>query len=1458
MSEPDNNRIQKLFLAALELPVDQRDAWLAEQCGDDANLLSEVRALLEHDSPDDDPLEKGLDEALEDIPTTLIPDSTTGGEPSESEMTQMDGELFLSKLSEVGVLSPEEVEALSQTVASGQSSANPRQLASQLVSQGRLTDYQASALLKGQPELLIDKYLILDLLDAGGMGMVFKAIHRPMNRTVAIKMIAQHLLASPEQVKRFQREVRVAATLEHPNIVRSYDADRARGVHFLVMEYVRGDNLATIVRRQGPMSVEQAVDCIRQAAKGLRYAQKQGVIHRDIKPGNLMLNDEELVKVLDLGLANIDASFRLAQQSSLTGDQDRPTTQSMAGSELTSAGAVLGTVSFMAPEQSLDARKADTRADIYSLGCTLYYLLIGEAPYKGDTIFQVFMEHREGEIPTLRDKRPDVPGKVEAVCQKMLAKAPEDRYQSMGELLAGIEDCDIAPPPEKVTRSVSEGRAKSPVSPTVALASQGPATIPPTKSRGILGWLSATVLLLALGGGYWWWQNNADQEDTPTQIAGTTPTDDGDDSASITQRVAVKAPHHGLQFGGDGDYVELPHFGYDGKSPLTIEFWYESPQIQVNTQSILSIDGHVWVEGFESNPGWRLRGRANARVFNDASAEDTQITNKRVHIAIAFNGSTAEIFLGGTSQSVSLTQWDGERQSRSPVDLLVYPIEYRLNNGMSVIGASYTSSPAKQFVGMIDEVRISTSARYTEDFTPQDRFEADDDTLALYHFDEGSGDVLTDSSGNGHHGKIVGAQWVKVYDEANMSAADLLATGEYEWRVVERLPEPINTPGEEHCGDISSDGCTIVFASGKDWGSQQLWMATRDSIDSPWPEPQLLGDQINSSKLLTHPILSPDGLQLTFTRFRDKGGREILHSLRETTDDAWPTPTLVPGLPQNGLDSADISPDQLSLVVHRIGPHRSEDSLFYSRRHSADRSWQSLEPITSLEGRSFTGTMPSNGRLLVFSQGWKQNADLWMMTRKDWDGDWSEPKPIQSLNSAGYDDRPRLQPDGSSILFSSDRRGGKGGMDLYLARLVRKDSPENKPIPESLDAYDDSTWISILPVEGQLDYWGIWQSSEDRTQLVDGEFHAEDAGGIYDGLQYGGLRVNDAVIRSKATKDGRTLELRLRNSHQNGWYAAKWQNTNLFEIRKQVRDAPEDPWKQMVLASRTTGETYGETLELAFSAIGSQLALYVNGQLVLSANDSELPSGAAGFQVNNAKATFKELKIQILDEPQPSIAPFMDAGQWAEAIALGEKKISHKPSDAYRWLQVAPAYVFGGDEDAYREFCRRMLKQFEGNTDEVVMERMIHAGLLLPGVIEAQEFPGGMLIQALSEAESPSASSPWKESACALFAYRASEFEQAVEYAQQSNSHNPKNPVIAMNHSIMAMIYHQQGNTEQAQQALELAAQAYQYCRIHYENLGIRNPHPHDLWMPDILYAEAKATVSAPKPVPNTPTESVP
>lgn len=287
-------------------------------------------------------------------------------------------------------------------------------------------------------------------------------------------------------------------------------------------------------RDDGPMSVELAIDCIRQAATGLNYAQEQGVIHRDIKPGNLMLDQEGVLKVLDLGLAGVDESFRLCRQSSFKGKSADANAGSPAKSELTADGTVLGTVSYMAPEQSLDARKADTRADIYSLGCTLHYLLIGEAPYKGDTIFQIFTNHREGLIPRLRESRPDVPESVEAVIQKMLAKSPDDRYQSMGELISAIDVCDIAPPPKSTyaRRSNSADSMRTETGDLGSTVTIAPRDASPTKSGNSNGWFglfACIIFCLALGGGYWWWETAANDEDSAQgtnpgfQVVGETP-----------------------------------------------------------------------------------------------------------------------------------------------------------------------------------------------------------------------------------------------------------------------------------------------------------------------------------------------------------------------------------------------------------------------------------------------------------------------------------------------------------------------------------------------------------------------------------------------------------------------------------------------------------------------------------------------------------------------------------------------------------------------------------------------------------------------------------------------------------------------------------------------------------------------------------------------------------------------
>jgi formylglycine-generating enzyme required for sulfatase activity/serine/threonine protein kinase len=300
------------------------------------------------------------------------------------------------------------------------------QLARELVRQKRLTAWQVKAIYQGQGKsLLMGNYVVLDKLGQGGMGMVLKARHRRMNRLVALKVLAPGTANSPLAIKRFHREVQAAARLEHPNIVTAYDADEANGKHFLVMQFVDGCDLASLVTQEGRLPVEKAVGCVLQAARGLEYAHQHGVVHRDIKPANLLLQRDGTIKILDMGLARIDA-------------------EAEARSQLTGTGQVMGTVDFMPPEQAIDTKRADQRADIYSLGITLWYLLVGQVPYGGETMMSRLLAHRDHPIPALRDARSEVPAAVDALFRRMVAKRPEDRYQSMTEVIAALEGCRLS------------------------------------------------------------------------------------------------------------------------------------------------------------------------------------------------------------------------------------------------------------------------------------------------------------------------------------------------------------------------------------------------------------------------------------------------------------------------------------------------------------------------------------------------------------------------------------------------------------------------------------------------------------------------------------------------------------------------------------------------------------------------------------------------------------------------------------------------------------------------------------------------------------------------------------------------------------------------------------------------------------------------------------------------------
>lgn len=357
------------------------------------------------------------------------------------------------------LLEPQQLDALAPLALR---CAEPRVLAGELLQRGWLTAYQVNELLQGHgPELVLGQYVLLEHLGEGGMGKVFKARHRHLERTDALKVIRKERLATAEAVRRFQREAKAAARLSHPNIVGVYDAGEVCGVHFIAMQYVEGCDLARLVQRRGPLPVGLACDFARQAALGLQHASERGVVHRDIKPANLMVSGEwsegqaYQIKILDMGLARCSVPAELgALDGSLTRD-----------------GSIMGTPDYVAPEQLEDSHRVDVRADLYSLGCTLFFLLTGRPPFPGGTLIDKVDQHRWAEPPLVDRLRPEVRAEIAALVRRLLAKRPRERYQTPAELAAVLVPfSQTGPLPE----------ALSPTSSTAPeLAATVPRVLPP-------------------------------------------------------------------------------------------------------------------------------------------------------------------------------------------------------------------------------------------------------------------------------------------------------------------------------------------------------------------------------------------------------------------------------------------------------------------------------------------------------------------------------------------------------------------------------------------------------------------------------------------------------------------------------------------------------------------------------------------------------------------------------------------------------------------------------------------------------------------------------------------------------------------------------------------------------------------------------------------------------------------
>ena len=321
-----------------------------------------------------------------------------------------------------------EIRALCAQLFPGGQPGSVQSLAEELIRRGKLTRYQAAAIRQGKTKgLSIGNYIVLDKVGSGGMGLVLRARHRQHQRIVALKLLPPSISRDRAAVIRFRRESAAVAKLRHPNIVSALEAGETHGLLFLVMELVDGKDLARVVREKGPLPIGQAIDCVIQAARGLEQAHAHGIIHRDIKPANLLLDGSGTVKVLDLGLARVSQG------------QDLLTSES-SELNLTLSGAIVGTVDYMSPEQAYNPRLADGRSDIYSLGCTLHYLLTGRPPYGGQSFMERLIGHRERPVPSLLRARADIPPALDAAFRRLLSKSPDARPQSMSEVIEQLKE----------------------------------------------------------------------------------------------------------------------------------------------------------------------------------------------------------------------------------------------------------------------------------------------------------------------------------------------------------------------------------------------------------------------------------------------------------------------------------------------------------------------------------------------------------------------------------------------------------------------------------------------------------------------------------------------------------------------------------------------------------------------------------------------------------------------------------------------------------------------------------------------------------------------------------------------------------------------------------------------------------------------------------------------------------
>lgn len=527
-------------------------------------------------------------------------------------------------------------------------------------------------------------YQILALIGRGGMGRVYKAEHRLMGRSVAIKTLDRRWVGDPTMRVRFEREIRALAKLAHPHVVTALDARYEGDEIYLVTEWLDGIDLAKLVKQQGPLDPRQAINYCIDAAKGLSYAHRLGIVHRDVKPSNLFRSASGQVKVLDLGLSRIVMEDEIAKNG------------------VTQSAYLLGTAAFMAPEQARSPLLAEERSDIYSLGCTLFYLLVGKPPYSGLSSVDVLLAHATEELPPVRTLAPAVPETLDNYLRRMLAKQPIDRPQSMEQVIEHLSALLATP-----DLAGDEPRSLSPPTPENS-----------SILRRWSGIVLASLLFVVMGWGAWQWIEGVDSQQGASVNASGLLFDGTNRFASVRNFDAVASPNSGI------DVVVTPG---NGALPANVVTW-AGPSILVV---------FITQQGF-----WGVACYTATTSHLEISNTPAESGRKYLVSALMDNDG-ARLFVDG--QQVTTRRQSYPMRATEPALYVA---------GMP-LGFFPLDRGTRFFSGTIHQVRIYRDGAVATD--QDDARLVTDQTIALFTFDAPHGEVVSDQSSNGWQAEFISA-----------------------------------------------------------------------------------------------------------------------------------------------------------------------------------------------------------------------------------------------------------------------------------------------------------------------------------------------------------------------------------------------------------------------------------------------------------------------------------------------------------------------------------------------------------------------------------------------------------------------------------------------------------------------------------------------------------------------------